>query len=55
MCRKKARRFLGVTPAAIIQLRGARVTMPGGLLHVFELAPFSSAVVMKVARIECAE
>jgi hypothetical protein len=29
--------------------------VPGGFLHVLELGAFSSAVVMKVARIEWAE
>jgi hypothetical protein len=41
--------------APIVQLRVARITVPGGLLHVLELGAVSSAVVMKVARIECAE
>jgi len=35
--RKKRRRFLRVAVAPIIELRRARVTLPGGLLHLFEL------------------
>jgi hypothetical protein len=29
--------------------------MAGGFLHIFSWAPFSSAVMVKVARIECAD
>jgi hypothetical protein len=35
--RKKACRFLGIVAAPVVKLRGARVTVACGLLHVFEL------------------
>jgi hypothetical protein len=38
-----------------MQLRRARVPVPDGLLHALELRTVLSAVVRKVARIECAE
>jgi len=52
---EEACRLLGIVTAPIIELGGAGITVAGGLLHVFELGAVSSAVVMKVARIECAE
>jgi membrane protein required for beta-lactamase induction len=57
---KKLAAFSGLWPRRSIQLRRTRVAMSDGLLHVLDWAPFSSAVVstaavMKVARIECAE
>jgi hypothetical protein len=39
----------------MIELGRARIAVPGCFCTSSSWAPFSSAVVMKVARIECAE
>jgi hypothetical protein len=44
---EEARRLFRVVPAPIIQLSGARIAVPGGLLHVLELG-----TVLEYVRIE---
>jgi hypothetical protein len=53
--RKEACGLLRIIAAAVVELGGARLTVPGARCTSSSVAPFSSAVVMKVARIECTE
>jgi hypothetical protein len=55
VCRKGTCDFLGSVVPAIVQLDPARVSMVNGFLHTLRLGIISSAPIMNVTRLECAE
>src|SRR4051794_22756373 len=52
---KETCRFFGIVPASIVELGRDRVSVPGAFCTSSSCAPFSSAVVMNVARMDSAD
>ncbi len=55
VCHKGTCDLLGSVVTAIVHLDPARVPMVNGFLHTLKLGIISSAPIMNVVRLECAE